>query len=461
MAFAAVATYQDEAESRTPAAPASPPQSAWSGEAMSYTRAEVSKHKRSNDCWIIIEGRVYDVSGWLDKHPGGKRIIRHYAGEDASLAFESFHNNKKLVRSYLSKYYIGDIVEEERELPEINKDFLKLRQELIEKGFFNVKPMYFILLFLHIVVLEILAFVILWKFGNGWPAYAMSVLCLVISQAQAGWLQHDFGHRSVFNSTTLNKVAHDISIGWSKGVSSNWWNFRHYQHHAKPNVFFKDPDVTISYAFLLGKNIPRIWGERKWGIIPYHWQHKYFFFTLPPLLLPIYFHVDVVIYLVLKRKWQDFLWMITFALRWHLMFAPLLGGFWPSFKFYFLIRFLESHWFTWATQISHIPMDVDTDKRRDWCNLQLSGTCNARSNWFADWFLGHLNFQIEHHLFPTMPRHSFKSVQPYVMEFCKKHGLDYQLKPIWTAFADIVRSLKVSGEIWYNAWETSELRKKD
>ena len=60
-----------------------------------------------------------------------------------------------------------------------------------------------------------------------------------------------------------------------------------------------------------------------------------------------------------------------------------------------------------------------------------------------------------------MPRHSFKSVQPYVMEFCKKHGLDYQLKPIWTAFADIVRSLKVSGEIWYNAWETSELRKKD
>lgn len=49
------------------------------------------------------------------------------------LAFESFHNNKKLVRSYLSKYYIGDIVEEEREQTEINKDFLKLRQELIDK----------------------------------------------------------------------------------------------------------------------------------------------------------------------------------------------------------------------------------------------------------------------------------------------------------------------------------------
>ena len=37
-------------------------------------------------------------------------------------------------------------------------------------------------------------------------------------------------------------------------------------------------------------------------------------------------------------------------------------------------RFLESHWFTWSTQISHIPMDVDTDKRRDWCNLQVRET---------------------------------------------------------------------------------------
>jgi fatty acid desaturase len=90
--------------------------------------------------------------------------------------------------------------------------------------------------------------------------------------------------------------------------------------------------------------------------------------------------------------------MVMFGFRWHLMFAPLLGGFWPSFRFYFLVRFFESHWFTWATQISHIPMEINLDQRRDWASLQLAGTCNAMSNWFADWFLGHLNFQIEHQL---------------------------------------------------------------
>ena len=60
-----------------------------------------------------------------------------------------------------------------------------------------------------------------------------------------------------------------------------------------------------------------------------------------------------------------------------------------------------------------------------------------------------------------MPRHSFKKVQPYVQEFCEKHNLNYQLKPIWTAFGDIVRSLKESGEIWADAYEMAYLTKED
>lgn len=64
-------------------------------------------------------------------------------------------------------------------------------------------------------------------------------------------------------------------------------------------------------------------------------------------------------------------------------------------------------------------------------------------------------------MFPTMPRHSYKKVQPYVQAFCKKHGLDYQLKPVWTAFGDIIRSLKESGEIWANAYETASMTKED
>ena len=51
-----------------------------------YTRAEVAGHKTPTDCWIIIQGKVYNVTQWLRKHPGGKRIIQHYAGEDATVS---------------------------------------------------------------------------------------------------------------------------------------------------------------------------------------------------------------------------------------------------------------------------------------------------------------------------------------------------------------------------------------
>ena len=60
-----------------------------------------------------------------------------------------------------------------------------------------------------------------------------------------------------------------------------------------------------------------------------------------------------------------------------------------------------------------------------------------------------------------MPRHNFFTAQPYVREFCEKYGIDYQLKPVWTAFGDIIRSLKDSGEIWVEAWDAATPIKND
>ena len=56
------------------------------------------------------------------------------------------------------------------------------------------------------------------------------------SQAQAGWLQHDLGHLSVFKSRELNLFCHRFVIIHLKAASSAWWNYRHYLHHAKPNI---------------------------------------------------------------------------------------------------------------------------------------------------------------------------------------------------------------------------------
>ncbi len=61
-----------------------------------------------------------------------------------------------------------------------------------------------------------------------------------------------------------------------QGGAAHWWNFRHHQHHAKPNVFKKDPDITVPQLFMVGDVIPLKWGLQKRGMAPYQHQHKYF-----------------------------------------------------------------------------------------------------------------------------------------------------------------------------------------
>ncbi|KAG5200117.1 hypothetical protein JEQ12_006596 [Ovis aries] len=81
-------------------------------------------------------------------------------------------------------------------------------------------------------------------------------------------------------------------------------------------------------------------------------------------------------------------------------------------------------------------------------------TCNVEYSFFNDWFTGHLNFQIEHHLFPTMPRHNCHKVAPLVKSLCAKHGLPYVNKPMLKAFGDILRALKKYGALWKEAYCT-------
>ncbi len=79
------------------------------------------------------------------------------------------------------------------------------------------------------------------------------------------------------------------------------------------------------------------------------------------------------------------------------MYSPLLGGgLFQIVCWYYFIRFVESQWYVWVTQINHLSMDIDPEKHLDWATMQLRGTCNVTPSPFMDWFTGHLDYQIEH-----------------------------------------------------------------
>ena len=86
----------------------------------------------------------------------------------------------------------------------------------VTQGMFKVQVWFFVALFAHIMALQVLAWWVLWYFGNNWITWLVSAVLLTTGQAQAGWLQHDFGHHTVFNNTKLNHFFHDITIGLMK-----------------------------------------------------------------------------------------------------------------------------------------------------------------------------------------------------------------------------------------------------
>ncbi|SPP75716.1 cytochrome b5 [Drosophila guanche] len=78
-----------------------------------FTRAEVAKHNTNKDTWLLIHNSVYDVTAFLNEHPGGEEVLIEQAGKDATENFEDVgHSND--AREMMTKYKIGELVESER-----------------------------------------------------------------------------------------------------------------------------------------------------------------------------------------------------------------------------------------------------------------------------------------------------------------------------------------------------------
>ncbi|XP_034788658.1 fatty acid desaturase 3 isoform X2 [Pan paniscus] len=370
-------------------------------------------------------------------------------------AFRAFHQDLNFVRKFLQPLLIGELAPEEpsQDGPlnaQLVEDFRALHQAAEDMKLFDASPTFFAFLLGHILAMEVLAWLLIYLLGPGWVPSALAAFILAISQAQSWCLQHDLGHASIFKKSWWNHVAQKFVMGQLKGFSAHWWNFRHFQHHAKPNIFHKDPDVTVAPVFLLGESSVE-YGKKKRRYLPYNQQHLYFFLIGPPLLTLVNFEVENLAYMLVCMQWADLLWAASFYARFFLSYLPFYGV--PGVLLFFVaVRVLESHWFVWITQMNHIPKEIGHEKHRDWVSSQLAATCNVEPSLFTNWFSGHLNFQIEHHLFPRMPRHNYSRVAPLVKSLCAKHGLSYEVKPFLTALVDIVRSLKKSGDIWLDAY---------
>uniref|UniRef100_UPI00398E7B18 acyl-CoA 6-desaturase-like n=1 Tax=Pristiophorus japonicus TaxID=55135 RepID=UPI00398E7B18 len=180
-----------------------------------YTWEEIQKNKSKTDKWLVIDEKVYNITNWALKHPGGLRVISHYAGEDVTDAFRAFHPD--LVRKFMKPLLIGELSpgepsQDRQKKTELIEDFRALRKTAEDMKLFDTDLVFFSLYLGHLFVLEFLAWLTLSYFGTGWIATLLTALILATSQAQSGWLQHDFGHLSVFRTSKWNHLLHKFLI---------------------------------------------------------------------------------------------------------------------------------------------------------------------------------------------------------------------------------------------------------
>lgn len=279
--------------------------------------------------------------------------------------------------------------------------------------------------------------------GNSW--YQLLVAAGIgVVMAQLGLLSHEAAHRQLFASRRWNEWTSRIIAGLLIGISYGWWMDKHNSHHGHPNQVGKDPDIDSRVLAFTPEATDARTGLRAqlakrqgWFFIPLLFleglnlqvQSLKMLFTRPNVP-----HRVTELFLIFLRHTAYFLLLFTllpvgmafasFGVQVGL-FGLLLGG---------------------AFALNHIGMPtVSADMRVDFLHRQVLMSRNIQDGPLVRFFMGGLQYQIEHHLFPVAPRASLPAIQKIVRTYCSRYNIPYGERHVTDASKTVLAYLNQVG----------------
>lgn len=395
---------------------------------------------------ILIDNRLYDLTDF--RHPGGTiiktRLFTEENQKDASFHFRQFHRHaesraRSLLRSFPSRPHTLSLSPEKQA---IQQDFNKLYASYIERGFFNPSPLHMAYRFLQAFSMYFLGMLLICKSLAALSLqFALGMLLMCLAVLQFGWLEHECGHYSMVASPRLSKFLQWLLFDVFLGGSREFWNYQHNFHHASTQHIDEDIDLKTFPLIAYHEGIDLFGFKRVPFFIRY--QHITWFWlnnSFVPSLWKYYIHPR---YMIRKRRYVGYLFFTFLAEAIPTVAFSYFGGF--SVLQGFLIRWafvtigLDMLLFNFT--LSHTTQPVHDGKDIDWIDMASKHTVNIRSNVFIDWWMGLLNYQIEHHLFPQMPQFRHAETRKDIMELFAKHGLPYNEKGYFEGVKDVFVNL--------------------
>jgi fatty acid desaturase len=279
--------------------------------------------------------------------------------------------------------------------------------------------------------------------GDRWAQLGIAAgLGVVFTQLL--FFSHDAAHKQIFRSGRANDWTALIVGTGLCGISLAWWKDKHARHHATPNEIGRDPDIDASVVHFYPPAAP----PRSRVGNALHARQGWWFF---PILVAeaLNLHAQSIAAVArdrsMKRRRLELPLLVlrvsTIPVLAFVFLSPAIAAVFVAVQLAVTGLYLGS-----AFAASHIGMPVlPPGARLDFLRRQVLTSRNVSGGRVASVAMGGLNYQIEHHLFPSMARPNLREARAVVQAFCAEHGLTYHEVPIHRAWRIVIRHLNTVG----------------
>ena len=325
--------------------------------------------------------------------------------------------------------------------PPAGAEYRELKRRVTAAGLLRPRPGYYATLIAANLALVAGLVVLLAVFGPGWPA-AVIAAALGFAAGQLGFQLHDAGHRQMFGSRALNSAIGFVTGNLLLGMSHGWWVDKHNRHHGNPNHVDLDPDIKIG---VVSYSTEQALAKR--GLARRIAAHQAYLFF--PLLFGLAWamHASSASYLIAQRTRAAAVEGVALVLHFVLFLAllvALVGPVWAIAVAAIQIS-VGGLYMALVFAPNHKGMPQVDGERIDFLRAQVLTSRNVRSHPVTDFLYGGLNYQIEHHLFPTMPRCNVRRAHAIVRDYCREVGIPYHEVSIAQSYREILGFLHEVG----------------
>lgn len=273
--------------------------------------------------------------------------------------------------------------------------------------------------------------------GDTWYQLLIAAALGVIF-TQFAFLGHEASHRQVFTSGPANDRLGRVVATLFVGMSYAWWMTKHTRHHGNPNQIGKDPDIAPGWVAWTEDDAAVATGFTGW----LNRRQGWLFFPMMTLL-GLDLHQASIRRLFRRGKLQGrtqelVLMSVRFAVYLTAVFWLLPPGMAFAFLGVQLAVFGLYMGLSFAPNHVGMPM-VPHGVKLDFLDKQVMTSRNVSGGWWATVLMGGLNYQIEHHLFPSMPRPHLHRARQLVRKHCRTYDVPYVENNLAEALAIVVR----------------------